>query len=678
VGDARTFLSAAREIALTKPIIVIKAGRTQAASKAAVSHTGALTGSDDVLDAAFRRCGVLRVHSIADLFHMAEVLSKQPRPRGPRLTIVTNAGGPGVLATDALIANQGELSTLSPQTLATLDKVLPAHWSHGNPVDVLGDADPARYSAALAAAIADPATDGLLAIMAPQGMSDPAQTAEALAPFARGTGKPVLASWMGGEDVAGGVAALNQAGVPTFSYPDTAARIFAAMWRYSDNLHALYETPTVENEIGSRPRDKVKAIIARARSEKRTLLDEVESKQILATYSIPVVTTEVVRSLPEALAAAERCGFPVVLKLFSRTVTHKSDIGGVKLDLKNEREVREAYEAIEAAVGLKLGADKFEGVTVQPMVRTSGYELILGSSEDPQFGPVLMFGSGGVLVEVYQDRALALPPLNSTLARRLMEQTKVYTALQGTRGRKGVDLAALELLLVRFSQLVAEQRWIKEIDINPLLASDQALMALDARVVLHPPEIKVEEIPRLAIRPYPEQYVAEFAMSDGQHVTIRPIRPEDEPAMVRFHQTLSERSVYLRYFHVTSLSNRIEHNRLTRICFIDYDREIALIALRSHPTTHKQEVMAVGRLSKLHGKNEAEFSILVSDLHQRRGLGTELLRRLIDIGRAEKLDRITAAILPENHEMQTVASRLGYELKLSGDTDLVNAAINLR
>jgi len=259
-----------------------------------------------------------------------------------------------------------------------------------------------------------------------------------------------------------------------------------------------------------------------------------------------------------------------------------------------------------------------------------------------------------------------------------MEQTKIYTALRGARGRKRVDLSALELLLVRFSQLVAEQRWIKEIDINPLLAAGETLMALDARVVLHAPETKVEDIPQLAIRPYPEQYVAEFVMIDGQRVTIRPIRPEDEPAMVRFHQTLSERSVYLRYFHVTSLSNRIEHDRLTRICFIDYDREIALLALRTNPETRQQEVAAVGRLSKLHGRNEAEFSILVSDLYQRRGLGTELLRRLIEIGRAEKLDRITAAILPENREMQIVAGRLGYGLKLSSSGDLVNAAINLR
>ncbi|MBI2677700.1 MAG: bifunctional acetate--CoA ligase family protein/GNAT family N-acetyltransferase [Candidatus Koribacter versatilis] len=678
VGDARTFLSAAREIALTKPIIVIKAGRTQAASKAAVSHTGALTGSDDVLDAAFKRCGVLRVQSIADLFHMAEVLSKQPRPRGPRLTIVTNAGGPGVLATDALIGNQGELATLSGETLARLDAVLPAHWSHGNPVDVLGDADPARYSAALTAAIADPATDGLLAVMAPQGMSDPAHTAAALAPFAHGTGKPVLASWMGGEDVAGGVAVMNQAGIPTFSYPDTAARIFASMWRYSDNLRALYETPTISSEIGSAARGKVEGIIARARSEKRALLDEAESKQVLAAYWVPVVATEVARTLPDALAAAERCGFPVVLKLFSHTITHKSDIGGVRLDLKDERDVRDAYAAIEKAVDSKLGAGKFEGVTVQPMVRTRGHELILGSSQDPQFGPVLMFGSGGVLVEVYQDRALALPPLNTTLARRLMEQTKIYTALRGARGRAAVDMAALELLLVRFSQLVAEQHWIKEIDINPLLASGDTLMALDARVVLHSAETKLEDVPRLAIRPYPAQYAAEFAMRDGQKVTIRPIRPEDEPAMVRFHQTLSERSVYLRYFHVTSLSNRTEHDRLTRICFIDYDREIALLALRTGAATHEQEVVAVGRLSKLHGSNEAEFAILVSDLYQRRGLGTELLRRLIEIGRAERLDRITAAILPENREMQIVAGRLGYELKLSGSGDIVHAAIDLR
>lgn len=682
IGDARSFLSAAREVAFTKPIIVIKAGRTEAASRAAASHTGALTGSDDVLDAAFRRCGVLRVNSIGDLFNMAEVFGKQPRPRGPRLTILTNAGGPGVLATDALIAAGGELAALSPPTLHALDQFLPPHWSHSNPVDVLGDAGPERYAKALEVAAADPASDGMLVIMAPQGMTDPSATAERVASYARTFPKPILASWMGGAGVAGGVEVLNRAGIPTFSYPDTAARAFQYMWRSSYNLRGLYETPALA-DLQSHPsrRADAEAFIQKTRDSARTLLTEAESKQLLQLYGIPTVETRVATSESEAVRLAGELGYPVVLKLFSHTITHKTDVGGVKLNLRDERAVVDAYRAIQQAVTEKAGAAHFQGVTVQPMVSLEGYELILGSSLDPQFGPVILFGLGGQMVEVFRDRALALPPLNTTLARRLMEQTRIFTALQGVRGRKPVDLPALEALLVRFSQLVVEQRWIKEIDINPLLASSERLLALDARVVLHEPRVALADIPLPAIRPYPSQYVSTWVMKDGTAVTIRPIRPEDEPQIVRFHQTLSERSVYLRYFQVTQLSTRVAHERLVRICFIDYDREMALVAERNAPNgdgdAAGREILAVGRLSKLHGRNEAEFAILVSDLYQRHGLGFELMRRLTQIVRDEKLERVTGSILPENKEMQGLARKTGFELKMDPDQSLYTATLSL-
>jgi acetyltransferase len=580
VGDARSFLSAAREVALTKPIIVIKAGRSQAASRAAASHTGALTGSDEVLEAAFRRSGVLRVHHIADLFYMAEVLGRQPRPKGPRLTILTNAGGPAVLATDALVANGGELADLSPESLRRLDEFLPEHWSHNNPIDVLGDADAERYARALEIASQDPNSDGLLVVLAPQGMTDPSQIAERLKPYAKQTGKPVLASWMGGNSIAAGEAALNSAGIPTFPFPDTAARAFTYMWRYTYNLRGLYETPTLadQSEMESASRTQVGQIIQNARAQGRVLLTELESKQLLALYGIPTVETRSAASEDEAAAIAAELGFPVVLKVFSETITHKTDVGGVKLNLPNEAAVRSAYRAIESSVAEKAGRDQFSGVTVQPMVKIEGYELILGSSVDPQFGPVVLFGSGGQLVEVYRDRALALPPLNTTLAQRMMEQTRIFTALKGVRGRKPVNMAALENVLVRFSQLVLEQRWIAEIDINPLLASPERIVALDARIVLHGPAVTLEQLPKPAIRPYPLKYVSSWTMKDGSAVTIRPIRPEDEPLLVRFHETLSDRSVYLRYFCSLSLSRRVAHERLLRICFGDYDREIALVA----------------------------------------------------------------------------------------------------
>jgi acetyltransferase len=679
VGDARSFMSAAREVALTKPIIVIKAGRSQAASRAAASHTGALTGSDEVLDAAFRRSGVLRVHNIADLFYMAEVLGRQPRPKGPQLTIVTNAGGPAVLATDSLVNNGGELAEISPESMRSLDEFLPAHWSHNNPIDVLGDADSERYAKALEIASKDTNSDGLLVILTPQGMTDPLQIAEGLKPYSKQTGKPVIASWMGGNSVAAGEAVLNSAGIPTFPFPDTAARAFTYMWKYTYNLRGLYETPTLadQSEMNSAARKQVEQIIQNARSRGQVLLNELESKQLLSLYGIPTVETRAASTEDEAAAIARELGFPIVLKVFSETITHKTDVGGVKLNLRDEAAVRAAYRAIEASVAEKAGPGQFSGVTVQPMVKLDGYELILGSSVDPQFGPVVLFGSGGQLVEVYRDRALALPPLNTTLAQRMMEQTKVYTALKGVRGRKPVNLAALEQLLVRFSQLVVEQRWIAEIDINPLLASPERMLALDARVVLHGPAVTLDQLPKPAIRPYPLKYVSSWTMKDGNQVTIRPIRPEDEPLMVKFHETLSDRSVYLRYFGSLSLSRRVAHERLLRICFGDYDREMALVAERTDPATGERQIIAVGRMNKLHAKNEAEVAVLVSDRYQNLGLGKELLRRVVQVARDEKLSQVSAEMLPDNVGMQAIMRGLGFRVRTGEDLTSIQAYLDL-
>ena len=679
VGDARSFLSAAREVALTKPIIVIKAGRSEAASRAAASHTGALTGSDEVLEAAFRRSGVLRVHSIADLFYMAEVLGRQPRPKGPRLTILTNAGGPGVLATDSLVANGGELAHLSPESISRLNEFLPAHWSHNNPIDILGDADSERYARALEIASRDPNSDGLLVILAPQGMTDPSQIAERLKPYAKEYSKPVIASWMGGNSVAAGEAALNAAGIPTFSYPDTAARAFTYMWRYTYNLRGLYETPTLteRSEPGSKCRTEAEQIIQDARSHGRILLTEVESKQVLSLYGIPTVETRIAGSEDEAVRLASEFGFPVVLKVLSETITHKTDVGGVKLNLQDEAAVRSAYRAIKSSLAEKAGSDQFSGVTVQPMVKLDGYELILGSSVDPQFGPVVLFGSGGQLVEVYRDRALALPPLNTTLAQRMMEQTRIFAALKGVRGRKPVNMAALEQLLVRFSQLVLEQRWIAEIDINPLLASPERLLALDARIVLHGPTVTLDQLPKPAIRPYPSKYVSTWTMKDGNEVTIRPIRPEDEPLMAKFHETLSDRSVYLRYFCSLSLNRRVAHERLLRICFGDYDREMALIAELTDSGTGERRILAVGRMNRLHAGNEAEVAVLVSDQYQKLGLGNELLRRVVQIARDEKLSRVSAEMLTDNVAMQAIMKHLGFRVRATDDLTSVRAFLDL-
>ncbi len=679
VGDARSFLSAAREIALSKPIIVIKAGTSEAASRAAASHTGALTGSDEVLDAALFRCGVLRVQNIADLFYMAEVLSKQPRPRGPRLTIVTNAGGPGVLATDSLMATGGALTTLATDSIQQLDSFLSPHWSHSNPVDVLADADAERFVKAVEIASKDPASDGLLTIVAPMGLANPTEVAERMKPFARSTGKPVLASWMGGDGVAEGTAILNTAGIPTFSYPDTAARAFTYMWRYTYNLRGLYETPALPDvdEPAADARNQSNELLQRIRSSGRTMLNEFESKQLLSNYAIPVVETRAAENEDQAVAHAAAIGYPVVLKLLSNTIAHKTDVEGVHLRLQNADQVRTAYRAIQKSVTEKAGAAHFSGVTVQPMIRRDGYELILGSSIDAQFGPVILFGSGGVMVEVYRDHALALPPLNTTLAQRLMEQTKIYAALRGVRGRKPVNLSALEGLLVRFSQLVIEQPWIKEIDINPLLATPDHLLALDARIVTHEPSVRLEQIRRPTIRPYPSQYAWEWRFPDGTPVTIRPIRPEDEPLMVHFHTTLSERSVYLRYFCSLSLSTRVEHERLVRICFASYDRGFALVAEGKNPETGQPEVLGVGRFSAIN-RSEAEAAVLVSDKWQGRGLGTQLLAGVARVAREEKFKRLSGEILRDNLATQAIFKKVGFKLRPMEDPSSVSALLDLQ
>jgi len=663
IGDARSFLSAAREVSLNKPIIVIKAGRTEAAAKAAASHTGSLTGSDEVLDAAFRRAGVLRVESISDLFSMADVLAKQPRPTGRRLAIVTNAGGPGVLATDALLTSGGELAALSPKLRQSLDAMLPPQWSHNNPIDVLGDAAPERFAKALKTVADDPDNDGVLVILTPQDMTDPTKTAEAIVPLAKLGNKPLLASWMGGAEVAAGQGILSRAGIPTFAYPDAAAHAFSYMWRYAYNLHGLYETPALgDDNERSVDRAAAAAIVDAARAAGKTLLDESESKNLMAAYGLPVTQTLTATSAADAVQAASSLGFPVALKLFSHTITHKTDVGGVKLNLIDGEQVARAFDDIRDSVSRLAGAEHFQGVTVQPMINArEGYELIVGCSPDSQFGPVMLFGSGGQLVEVIKDRSLGLPPLNATLARRLMEQTKIYKALEGVRGRKPVDIPLLCQVLVRFSQLVVEQPWIKEIEINPLIATASQIVAVDARTVLWGPETKAADLPRPAIRPYPTQYLTDWTLRDGTAVRVRPIRPEDEPLLIRFHQELSDRSVMFRFFHPMNLTQRIAHERLIRVCFNDYDRELALVT-EGRGDDGKPFILGIGRLSKLAGGKEAEFSIVISDKWQNRGLGTRLLELMEQVARSENIERLFGLIMRQNLEMQRVAEKLGFTL----------------
>jgi len=675
VGDARSFMTAAREVALEKPIIIIKAGRSQAAAKAAASHTGSLAGSDEVFNAALERIGVLRVNTIRELFNMASVLAKQPLPKGPRLTIVTNAGGPAVLATDAVIANHSELTALSRGTLDALDEALPSAWSHSNPIDILGDADAERYAKAVDIVMKDPLSDGLLVILSPQDMTDATATAVSIKQLAYNYNKPLLASWMGGENVRQGANILSDARIPVFEYPDDAAPTFATMWSYSQHLQALYECPAISSSTGETVLTgepfRVKEILRQAQEERRNLLTECESKQLLEDYGIPVVRTMIAHTAEEAADLAKQLGFPAVLKLFSETITHKTDVGGVKLNLHTEAEVIQAYDQILSSVSAKVGKKHMGGVTVQRMIKHHGYELILGSSTDPQFGPVILFGMGGQLVEIFKDRALAIPPLNANLARRLMQKTNIYAALQGTRGRKPVDMAKLEASLIHFSRLIVEHPRIKECDVNPLVASEEMIIALDARIVLHDWERADEELPKLAIRPYPFHYALPSQLKDGTRVLLRPIYPEDERLLIQFHRELSEHSVRQRFFEFISLDRRVAHERLIRICFNDYDREWAIVAEIDQKGVKK--MIGIGRLMRIPGISRAQFKLMIADAYHHLGLGTQLLEHLLRIAKQERIDLIDGFILSENQGMLSICKRLGFTLHSDQESMMTHA-----
>jgi acetyltransferase len=650
IGDVRKFLSAARSASRTRQVIVVKAGRHEAGARAAASHTGALAGSDAVFDAAFRRAGVLRVATIPELFDMSEILALQPPPRGPALAIVTNAGGPSVMATDALMLAGGQLAALSKETFAALDAVLPPFWSHANPIDVLGDATPTRYRTAVEACVKDATVQGILILLTPQAMSDPTATAREVAAVARDAGKPVLACWMGGAAVRPGRAVLAEAGIPDFDAPEAAIGAFLNMVQYRHNQELLYERPEALPP-GSQPdAGTVRAIFAKARSAGRTLLTEAEAKQALSAYGLAVTPAVACRDAGDAVAAATRLGYPVVLKLLSTTLTHKSDVGGVQLNLADEAAVRTAYATIRDNVGRTGGPEAFEGVTVQPMVRERGLELIVGSSVDRQFGPVILFGAGGVLVEVLQDRALALPPLNRTLARRLMERTKIYPALKGVRGQRSTNLEALETLLVRFSQFLVDFPEVAEIDMNPVLATAEQVLALDARVLLAPPDAPC---PRLAIHPYPNQCTAPFTLRDGTSIIVRALAPEDEPLIIAMHGRHSERTIRMRYF---SLVKTLSRDSLIRLCHLDYDREMALAAVSADGGT----MLGVSRYYLRPETGEAEFALIVSDAHQGQGLGQHLMERLIAVARERGVKKLVGLVLHENTPMLQLTAKLGF------------------
>jgi acetyltransferase len=486
IGDARQFLAAASQVSAIKPIIVLKVGHTESGAKAAASHTGSFTGKDSVLDAAFARARVRRVNTLSEFFNLAALASKQGLPKGPRLTILTNAGGPGALAADALATQGGQLAELNQSLHESLDAFLPSHWSRNNPIDLLGDATAQRYSEAIKAVITSGESDGLLVILTPQAMTQPSETAKALCALAQQTPQPVLTCWMGGARVASGKSILQGAGLPTFDFPDAAARAFVQLWQCGAGLHKFKEAPIVleSTPLSEGERRAITEIRDSVQNTDRKSLNPLETSRILSAYRIPALEARVALTEDEAVEQATATGFPVAVKLLSETVTHKSDVGGVKLNVASRARVREAWRAIQTAISQKRDASAFNGVSIQAMVKHTGYELILGSSMDAQLGPVILFGSGGALVEVYKDTALGIPPLDPAQALKLMEHTKIFTALKGVRGRAGVNIQALTELIVRFSKLAVEQSWISEIDINPLFASESGCLALDCRMLV--------------------------------------------------------------------------------------------------------------------------------------------------------------------------------------------------
>jgi acetyltransferase len=657
----RKFMSAARAISRVKPIVVLKAGKSRAGARAASSHTGALTGEDQVYHAAFKRAGIVRVDTIGDLFDCAELMAKQPLPSGAGLAILTNGGGPGVMAADALSVHDLEPAALSPETMEKLDSCLPPFWSKGNPIDILGDASAKRWQRALEVCLSARDINALLIIFVPQGVTNAVTVAESVVSVIHAKpAPPLFAVWMGGENVERARQILNDSGVPTYETPERAVSAFLHLYTYSRNMQMLQQIPPKLPLPLEFHQEGAKTLVSRALEEDNTLLTEVESKALLRSYGIAVNRTEVAGTADEAVRLARDMGYPVVMKIHSPDISHKSDAQGVLLNLESDSDVREAFGSISTHALSHNPNARILGVTIQPMVRDADYELILGSKRDPDFGPVILFGLGGTMTEILKDQAIALPPLNRLLARRLMEGTKVYQMLKGFRNRPPARLELLEETLIRLSQLVTDLPEIEELDINPLLLAGGQAWAVDARVCL-----KASDIPspqHLCISPYPNQYESRVTTEKGIEMFVRPVRPEDAPLLVELFHSLSPRSVYYRFFTpLKSLSPKM----LAQLTQIDYDRDIALVGIDdSQP---QERILGVARLMTRLSGTDPEFAVTVGDPWHRKGIGAALMKRLIHIARERGLPHMWGVVLAENTHMLALARKLGAKIsKVSG------------
>jgi acetyltransferase len=651
-------MSAARAAARVKPVVVMKAGRHAEGAKAAASHTGALAGADEVYDAAFRRAGMLRVTTLSELFAAVEILSSAPRIRGDRLAIVTNGGGFGVLATDELMDVEGRLAELAPETMAKLDAALPATWSRGNPIDIIGDAPGSRYVAALEALADDPNVDAALALNCPTAISSSVEAAEAVAGAAKAHPRlPLICAWIG--DSAEARAArekLDDQGLPVYATPGEATRAFMYLVRHRRSQEELMQTPPAEPETFKPDLPAARAAIASALAQQREWLTEPEAKAVLAAYQIPIAKTVRAATPEEAMAAAERIGFPVALKILSPDITHKSDMGGVALDLDSAAAVAEAARSMLERIRAAAPKAKLEGFTVQQMIRRPGaIELILGIADDRQFGPVVLFGQGGVAVEVIKDKALALPPLNMALAHDLIGRTRVAGLLRGYRDRPPADLDQVALALIKVAQIAADLPEVRELDVNPLLADRSGVIALDARVRVRPAE--APGAARLAIRPYPGEIEEEIEAA-GRRFLLRPIRPEDEPKLQEAFRRLSPGAVRMRFF---APMKDLTHALAARLTQIDYDREMALVLTEPAPAG-QADIFAVVRIAADPDNERAEFAVTVLDSLAGRGVGTLLMQKIIAYARKRGVGEIFGLILRDNLPMLEIASRLGFTM----------------
>lgn len=672
IKSARKFMTAARAFARSKPIIVYKAGRFTESAEVASSHTGALATEDAIYHAAFQRSGLARVLDIGEIFDCAELIGRHKIPKGPRLGIVTNAGGPGVMAVDALIASKGVLAKLSGESLEQLNASLPSHWSRRNPVDVLGDARSKRIVKAIKIVLEDPGVDAVLVILTPQAMTNPTAAAKAVAQLIESSSKPILGVWLGGQRMREGIRILTQTGIAAYRTPEQAVHAFMTLVDYSRNLESLYETPKDILVEFHQDRGKIRATFESHFSNGESLLTEDTSKALLKAYGIPVTEVHLAKEEDEAVAFAEKLRYPVVLKVLSQDIIHKTDVGGVALNLGDEKSVRSAYHQMLSQIQEKLPDAKIEGILVQNMVDPRyGIEMILGLKKDPIFGTVIMAGAGGISAELQGDQALGFPPLNERLAKRMLESLRIWPLLQGFRGRPPVHVDKLIEIMIRLSYLAADYPEIGELDINPLLVDPNGVTALDARVIIDQETIDKHGEPydHLAMRPYPEEYVQARKLSDGASVVLRPIKPEDESLWFELLSSCSRESIYMRFRHFFHWES---HEVASRYCFIDYDREIAIVA--EIEEEGKRKLIAVGRLISDPDHETVEYAILIADAWQNRGLGNILTEYCHEIAEQWGLKKMIAQTTTDNHRMISVFRKRGFDVMMDPSSSLVEVS----